>query len=414
MRAGIFNIYSDLHDRESIERRKKELVSYLAEKFEIEEVPGLDSEEFPLIMVSILTGGSEEKFVEAWKNFRGKSSIILLAFDTDNSLPAALEIKTWLNANASEYVVPLVHGKPDSLGDQVEKYFEAARVKAELCQEKLGVIGEPSDWLIASNAAPKVFKEKFGIDIEQIRIEELNNLLNQLPDLAENDFDKRFAASQNIGEIPAKELAKAEKIYRALKRIQRNYSFTAITLRCFDILESEKTTGCLALAALNDERICAGCEADVPAAISMIIAQKIAKSPVFMANPSRIRSNSVVFAHCTVPCSILQQHSLETHFESGIGLAIVGKFKSGPVTLFKIDSQARRYVVAEGQITEAGNEKNLCRTQILTNFAGIDEYLLQKPLGNHQIIVPGHHAEKIRTLMKLCGLTPVWNQPALP
>jgi L-fucose isomerase-like protein len=414
MRAGFFNIYSELHDREKIELRKKDLLTRLAGKFEIVETPGLESEEFPIILVSILTGGSEEKFVEAWKNYNGNSLIVLLAFETDNSLPAALEIKTWLNRQAGQYIVPLIHGKIEAICEDIEKYFEVAKIKAELSCEKLGVIGAPSDWLIASKSDPEDFKKRFGIDIEPVRIEELNNLLNQLPESSQIVFKKRFASSENLAEISEKELLKAERIYRALKRIQTNYLFTAVTLRCFDILDSEKTTGCMALAALNDENVCAGCEADVPAAISMIIAQKVAKIPVFMANPSQIRGDEAVFAHCTVPCSILQQHSLDTHFESGIGLAIAGKFAGGPVTLFKIDNHARNYVVAEGQILRPGHDSNLCRTQIHTFFKGINEYLLQKPLGNHQIIIPGHHAKRIRLLMDFCGLKEAWNQPALP
>jgi len=48
--------------------------------------------------------------------------------------------------------------------------------------------------------------------------------------------------------------------------------------------------------------------------------------------------------------------------------------------------------IAEGEIIQAGEAEDLCRTQAevkLTN--GTVRDLLQAPLGNHLILVKGHH-----------------------
>ena len=44
----------------------------------------------------------------------------------------------------------------------------------------------------------------------------------------------------------------------------------AVTVRCFDLLDDPGTSGCLALASLNDDGIVAGCEGDVPSALAML------------------------------------------------------------------------------------------------------------------------------------------------
>jgi protein associated with RNAse G/E len=40
-------------------------------------------------------------------------------------------------------------------------------------------------------------------------------------------------------------------IYGALSRLITKYNFSAITVRCFDLLSLKHNTGCLALALLN-------------------------------------------------------------------------------------------------------------------------------------------------------------------
>lgn len=412
MRAGIFSIFSELHDPEKIKKMQEKLHSCLIPQQKTDWVVNNNFSEFDVILVCVFTGGSEAAFVKNWPELASLNKpMALLALTSDNSLPAALEIKSWLNQNKTGPVMPLIHGEPEEIADKLGQFYQLAKIRLELKQSNIGVIGRPSDWLIASNADYKKYQQRFGLNFTEIAMNECKNLLQNISAGTGEIFKEKFAQAD---EISLPELIKAEKIYLALKRIIKNYGLTALTLRCFDILDCEKTTGCLALAALNDEGIVAGCEADVPAAVSMLIGEKIASSPVFMANPASVRGDEAIFAHCTVPCKILRNFSLDSHFESGLGLAVAGNFAPGPLTLFKLDCLAEKFVVAEGEIVKAEHAQNLCRTQIRTKIVGIEEYLLKTPLGNHQIIIPGHHAEKIRQLLAVVGMKSVWDQPALP
>ena len=152
-------------------------------------------------------------------------------------------------------------------------------------------------------------------------------------------------------------------------------------------------TGCLALASFNADGIPAACEGDVPALLSMMIAQALTGCTGFQANPSRIdaETGKMLFAHCTVPFNMVKDWQYDTHFESGIGVGIHGELPEGPVTVFKVDGKLERHFAAEGELLYNQYEDNLCRTQVVLQLRPEDaRYFLTDSIGNHHIILPGH------------------------
>ena len=114
----------------------------------------------------------------------------------------------------------------------------------------------------------------------------------------------------------------------ALGDVLDDHDLDAVTVRCFDLLGDPGTSGCLALANLNDEGIVAGCEGDVPSTLAMLLVRYLLDRPSWMANPASVdvESNRLVLAHCTVAPSMVDGFSLDTHFESGMGVGIHGHF----------------------------------------------------------------------------------------
>ena len=267
---------------------------------------------------------------------------------------------------------------------------------------RLGVVGRPSDWLISSDVDYAKARERFGVEIVDIPMDELLDEISaggfSIPDairlnplnapkygvpFAEGDFDK------------------ALEIYGALSRIVRKYSLQGLTLRCFDLLGTVGSTGCMALAILNAEGITATCEGDVPAMVTMAIASRVAGTPGFQVNLSRIREEGLLFAHCTVPLDIVDNYCYDRHFESGIGVAVHGEFSKGPVTLFKVGASMDRFFLAPATLVDNPYANNLCRTQVLLRPAvPLADYFLREPLGNHHVILPGDWVSAIR---EVCG-----------
>ena len=104
----------------------------------------------------------------------------------------------------------------------------------------------------------------------------------------------------------------------------------------------------------------------------------------------------MLLAHCTVPFDMIRSYSLNTHFESGIGLAIHGELPEGKATILKLSGDLERCFCCKATLTGNPYEKSLCRTQITMK---IDEnpvqvcrdYFLKSPIGNHHVVFTGDH-----------------------
>ena len=58
------------------------------------------------------------------------------------------------------------------------------------------------------------------------------------------------------------------------------------------------------------------------------------------------------------------------------------------------------YYVTSGKIIRNLYESNLCRTQIEVNIDDNIEYFLNRPYGNHHVIIYGNHVNTIKEYMK--------------
>ncbi len=395
MKIGLYNLVSEVHNEEYINSTLQgfiaEIEEKLGEKFENINLEDFNKDYFPLIFIK--SGGVEVKFKQIFKQI--SRPYILLSSSMHNSLGASLEIASFLKQKGKK--VEIIHGDSDYIAKRIKKLKKVFQVKNKLTLLKLGVIGKPSDWLIASNVDYKKMKETLGISLIDIEIDELIREINQdyhfehpkLNDIRNRGFDN-------------KSIDGALKIYNGFKAIVKKYKFDGITVRCFDLIKIYKNTGCLGLSLLNDEGIVAGCEGDIPAFISMVILHYLTDEPVFMANPSSIdlNKNEIILAHCTLPLNMPDRFYLKTHFESGLGVGIKGDIREGEATIFKLSGDGKKYFVSGGEIIENLNKENLCRTQISLRIDEDVKYFLQDSIGNHHLICKGDYSELVREFFK--------------
>jgi L-fucose isomerase-like protein len=205
------------------------------------------------------------------------------------------------------------------------------------------------------------------------------------------------------------ELRDVACVYLALRHVVADHDLDALALRCFDLVLNHETTGCFGLAQLSDDGIIAGCEGDLVSTVGLLWARMLLDRTPWMANPARLdpEDNSLLLAHCTVPRSLVQSYSLRSHFESGLGVGIQGTLPAGPVTLLRIGGREMdRAWLAEGEILASGGAENLCRTQVEIRLGtgGTVRDLLRAPLGNHVVMVFGHHLERLRSWCSGAGI----------
>ena len=200
------------------------------------------------------------------------------------------------------------------------------------------------------------------------------------------------------------ELQKALYIYGALKRLCVKYKLDGLTIKCFDLLDDYKSTACLALSLLNDEGITAGCEGDIPSLITMHFVNALTDRPSFMANPSKIshENNTILLAHCTCPINMFSSYKINTHFESGIGLATEGEFNHTDVSLIKISPDLKNVTAIRGEIKSDSHLKEYCRTQALVSVEPQElDMLFLHPFGNHIIMTYGDVIDPFLALVNL-------------
>ena len=390
---AIFTLTSELHDPEATNAVTREFLSTIHQDYELKGSDFSDYGSACLHLIYVRTGGTEAIFRRLLPELQSKSQrpFYLLTSGKSNSLAASMEILSYLQQHHIEGEI--IHGSTAYINQRIALLLQAEKAHKTLRGSRLGIIGKPSDWLISSVADKGQVKSKLGIELVDVPMEALFDAIDR------QDDKTSIADGATIQES----LPGTERIYQALKEVVEHERLQGFTLRCFDLLTSVKNTGCLALAKLNAEGYVAGCEGDVPAMLSMMIVRSLLGISGFQANPANINpeTGEMLFAHCTIPFDMVEHYEYDTHFESGIGVGIRGFMKEGPVTIFKVSGDLSRHFIAEGTLVRNQSKPDLCRTQQVIQLADKSQtaYFLTRPIGNHHIIMPGHHKELLEKVL---------------
>jgi len=384
---------SSLHDPDAIKRLERTLVDGIAAAVPVPVHAVEQPVENGLTAVLVLTGGVEREVLKLVSQL--PSPTLLLAHPGHNSLPASLEILARIRQDGGEGRV--LFGGPEAIAAELDREARIADAWHELRFSRVGLVGEPSEWLVASDVDRAFLKGRLGIEVSHIPIDEL---IERVARAAPKRSEVRRFARSSSGEIaPSRDdLQQGVAVYEALRSVVEENRLAACTVRCFDLVDRLETTGCYALSRLNDERIPAACEGDMQSLFSLYIGRLLAGTAGFMGNISSVDTarNEILIAHCTCPLSLAAEYMIRTHFESGLGVGIQAKIAEGPCTLFRLGGERLdRLFLREGTIRAVAPREDLCRTQLMVTTEGPVGDLLRAPLGNHHVLLPGHHRETI-------------------
>jgi L-fucose isomerase-like protein len=396
MNIAVYTLTSTLHDPQAIDTLTKEFLTSLNVPYILKGDDFSDYGSHDLNLIFVRTGGTEGIFQQMMPALVGKSDapFYLLASDKSNSLAASLEILSHLRQQGKQGEI--LHGNPEYIASRIQLLCQVESAVKRLRHCRLGVIGKPSDWLIASHVDAECVRQKLGVELLDIPMVELLDTLAATPESSPTEHSDMPAVNEALPD--------ACRIYEALKIVVQKHDLQGFTIRCFDLLDAVHNTGCWALAKLNAEGYIAGCEGDVPTMLIMMMLRALIGTSSFQANPASIHpeTGEILFAHCTIPFDMVQRYELDTHFESGIGVGIRGFVPEGPVTICKVSGDLSRVFVAEGELVRCQTKPDLCRTQLVVRLANPSdtEYFLTNPIGNHHVIVVGNHAEALKALLR--------------
>ncbi|MFH0735258.1 MAG: hypothetical protein V1773_12475 [bacterium] len=356
----------------------------------------------PLIIMAT-TGGVEQIAAKLIKD--SLLPILLIAPNQKNAVAASLEIYSCYK-HKNNFILKYINNV-EQLSKQLNNFTVVADTIIKINKVIFGSIGSPSDWLLTSQNVTK-----FGSFYTKIVNISTNELIEEVSGIPDNDvqlteFNNHLSVCKNE-HVSNSSITNSGKVYVALNKIIDKYKLNALSIRCFDLLDHNYTS-CMALSYLNDNGIVAGCEGDLHATFSMMIAAYLTARPSWMANPSSINfeDNSITFAHCSTPLKVLMPDSIElnTHMESGLSVAVEGELPAGEVSIFRTGGNFDKMLLITGRLIQSNmGDPNLCRTQAIITLDGNLNKWLENSLGNHQVIVFSDISSKLKTFCRLTNI----------
>ena len=352
----------------------------------------------------ITSGGTERMILESAKNVA--LPIFLLANSSDNSFAAACEVLPKLKSMGKR-AKPIFSEKIEAAVRKMKQIDEIPEVIQKLRRTRLGLIGEPSPWLVSICTDFQLIKDRIGPRIVQVDLSELVKEVEKIPSSEARKISEEFLSNViKMVEPTEMDVVQAAKIYLGLKNLVKKHNLNALSIRCFDIIPTLDNTGCLAVSKMIDEGVIAGCEGDIDTTLTMLVLYYLTNEPVWLANTCSIdrAKNTLTFAHCTIATKLLEDASkvtLRSHFESGKGVSIQGVLKQGQkVTIARLGGlKMDKMVIATGTIrrSDMGHE-HMCRTQVEVRLDSKVKAFINNLLGNHVAIVKGNISFKLQDL----------------
>ncbi len=343
------------------------------------------------------SGGTERSIADFLTTNKLSGTISLLAHDTGNSLPAAMETRTFLQNNGIPARV--MHAPFDELIERIKRWTFYIDILERIKNSRVGVVGKPSSWLIASDIDKNQVESVWGSTIEEYPLSGLIEKIDSELTEESKEVVKEFISSAKEVSVPEEDIVNAGHVTQAVLELVTANKLNAVTIQCFSLFEQTKITGCLALSRVNDiEQLVAGCEGDIPTTFTLMVAKLLTEDPAFMANVVEVdeQANTVVLAHCTSPTEILTEYDITTHFETGKSVAVKGVFDEQPVTLFKMfGKDLTDFWVSSGHIVENQYNECGCRTQVKIKLSEPVRYFLDDSLANHHVLLIGNYSDMI-------------------
>lgn len=342
----------------------------LQETFGIETI----SKSKDIQILLFLTGGSEAEAIQFLQKDKFQ---LLIASGKANAYASATEVKGYSMQHGYQNKLFCMDDENDR--KLFMKYLDVISALDGLKGKRLGLIGKESEWLVASGIDDNILLKKLGIELVRIAWEDIEDYKKLK---ADKEFLSKFGGASPFN------LQDASRVHQLLRNVISDYYLDAVTIECFPLVKENGVTACLSLSTLNDLGIPAGCEGDLCSITGMMIAQQLFNEIPWMANLAGSNGNTLLLAHCTSPTSILDHYKINTHFETGLGTAIQGKFEKKEVCLFRLNSTLDKLFYSSASVTESGFKENACRTQMSILLPeGKMQELKNKPLGNHHLVL---------------------------
>jgi len=224
--------------------------------------------------------------------------------------------------------------------------------------------------------------------------------------------DEYLKNAQQVIQPNKADILDAARAYFVLKRIIETEKADAVMMDCLTGLKKphKHCPPCMGFMSLRDEGVAAGCQADLNATLTLMLAQQLFDRPGFQHNASmETEKNHYFGAHCTCASKLggtngpSEPYILMSHAEAGWGCVPRVLWRTGQdVTMAQyLSGETPRMYIYSGTVvgcppipTTGG-----CRTNVEMTINEVDDVCDVK--GMHQVIFYGNYAKQLRTFCQL-------------
>ncbi len=197
----------------------------------------------------------------------------------------------------------VVHPLSDKFQENLRDFAAICRVVNGMKRFTVGCIGARTT-AFKTTRFDEIALQKYGITVESFDLSELVDFVNKLDDADPAVLAKieRLRSYTNCEGVPDRPMTMLAKISVVIDRYIETYHLDAITLRCWNEMETIlRVCPCVLLSELNDRGIVASCEIDLCSAISMRAMNLASEAPTAVLdwnNNYGEDENKVILFHC--------------------------------------------------------------------------------------------------------------------
>ncbi|MDR0831768.1 MAG: hypothetical protein LBM99_02590 [Bacillales bacterium] len=315
----------------------------------------------------------------------------------------------------SQYKVPftvlkphVVHPLSKAFRDNLRDFSAICAVVNGMKRFNVGCIGARTT-AFKTVRFDEIALQKYGINVESFDLSELIDFVNKL-----KDDDKEVLIKEKVLEnysncslVPKKNLNTLAKISVVIDKYIKDYNLDAITLRCWNEMETIlRVCPCVLLSELNDRGIVASCEIDLCSAITMRAMNLASQQPTAVLdwnNNYGDDEDKVILFHCgPVAQSLMSEkgcvteHKMFAKNDSGSGWGTnEGRIRDFPMTFSNCKTEDGKLIVyvSEGEFTKDVIEKGFfgCGgVALISNLQDKLIFLARNGFKHHTSVGVGH------------------------
>ena len=265
----------------------------------------------------------------------------------------------------TQYQVPFTVMKPHVVHPLSEAFAGNLRDFAAICRVVKGMKRFNVGCIGARTTAFKTVRfdeitlQKYGINVESFDLSELVYLVGKKEDndpavLAKMEHLKNYS---DFTKVPAENMLRLSKISVVLDEYIEQYHLDALTLRCWNEMETIlRVCPCVLLSELNDRGIPASCEIDMCSAITMRAMALASMEPTAVLdwnNNYGDDENKVILFHCGPVAQSLMtgkgsvtEHKMFAKNDPGSGWGCnEGRIKAFPMTFSNCQTKDGKLII---------------------------------------------------------------------